>query len=116
MPDLGQKRTSTNFTSGNFFRQNWVDNRGDMTNEVKLRIYVTTIVLALAFLYVGFINTINELSIVNEEIYDNCMNEYESNGLEYWGLCNDRRLEGMLPIRVYLAPHLPAGLLWWLSW
>jgi len=87
-----------------------------MTNEVKLRIYVTTIVLALAFLYVGFINTINELSIVNEEIYDNCMNEYESNGLEYWGICNDRRLEGMLPIWVYLAPYLPAGLLWWLSW
>ncbi len=116
MSALCQKRTVADFISGKFFRQNWVDNRGDMTNEVKLRIYVTAIVIGMAFLYVGFIYTINEQSIVNEEIYDNCMNEYESNSLAYLGLCIDRRLEGMLPIWVYLAPYLPAGLLLWLSW
>jgi len=87
-----------------------------MTNEVKLRIYVTTIVIVLAFLYVGFVYTINEQSIVNEEIFDNCMNIYESISFSYLNFCMNRRLEGILPIWVYLAPYLPAGLLWWLSW
>jgi len=81
---------------------------------VKLFLYLTATIIVMAFLYVGVVYAIVN-QILRQETFDNCMKVFGTNSFSYFDLCLKQRAGITIPIWLYLAPYLPAGLLWWLS-
>jgi len=82
---------------------------------VKLFLYLAATVIVMAFLYMGFVYAIVDQTTLRQETFDNCMKVFGINSFSYFDLCLKQRAGITIPIWVYLAPYIPAGLLWWLS-
>lgn len=88
-----------------------------MTNDVKLRLYVTAIVIAMAILYVGPLIVTSHLDSVQSEFLANC--KKKGVGLEEPGgfiYCLEESHKVALPLWMYLLPYLPAGTILWFNW
>ena len=84
-------------------------------SAIKLFLYLTAIVIVMALLYVGFVYAIVDQTTLRQETFDNCMKVFGINSFSYFDLCLKQRAGITIPIWLYIAPYLPAGLLWWLS-
>lgn len=85
-----------------------------MTKEVKLRLYVTAIVVVMATLYITPILVASSIEDVRKALLQSCMKEFPSIGFDY---CWDQsRRNAALPFWTYLLPYFPAGLALWLNW
>lgn len=85
-----------------------------MTNDVRLRLYVTAIVIAMAILYVGPLIVTSQLESVRSELHTNCTKEWPDLGFSYcW---EEARKKAALPLWMYLLPYLPAGTILWFNW
>ncbi|TDI82008.1 MAG: hypothetical protein E2O80_03340 [Betaproteobacteria bacterium] len=84
-------------------------------SAIKLFLYLTATVIVMALLYVGFVYAIVDQTTLRQETFDNCMKVFGINSFSYFDLCLKQRAGITIPIWLYIAPYLPAGLLWWLS-
>jgi len=85
-----------------------------MTDEVKLRLYVTAIVIVMATLYVGPFAVTSHFNEVEQALLQDCLKELE---LASFNFCWDKSgSEAELPFWEYLLPYVPAGLALWFNW
>ena len=84
-------------------------------SAIKLFLYLTATVIVMALLYVGFVYAIVDQTTLRQETFDNCMKVFGINSFSYFDLCLKQRAGITIPIWLYIAPYLPAVLLWWLS-
>ena len=84
-------------------------------STIKLFLYLTATVIVMALLYVGFVYAIVDQTTLRQETFDNCMKVFGINSFSYFDLCLKQRAGITIPIWLYIAPYLPAGLFWWLS-
>ena len=86
-----------------------------MTDNVKMRLYVTVIVIAMAILYVGPPNIINHSNSVRQEFINSCTTDFGF-GFDYCMGQADQEEAAAIPLWEYLLPYLPATALLWLNW
>lgn len=85
-----------------------------MTNEVKLRLYVSAIVVVMATLYVGPLIVISHFNDVEQALLQNCYKEFPTLGNSFcW---DESRRNAGLPFWEYLLPFFPAAGALWLKW
>lgn len=85
-----------------------------MTDEVKIRLYVTAIVIVMAILYIGPPNWASQLESVRSELHTNCTKKWPDLGFNYcW---DEAKQKAALPLWMYLLPYLPAGAILWFNW
>lgn len=85
-----------------------------MADEVKLRLYVTVIVIAMAILYVAPPVVNSHFLSVRQELVNSCFRESPGLGFEFcW---QQARQKAALPFWEYLLPFLPAAALLWFNW
>ena len=85
-----------------------------MRDDVKLRLYVTAIVIVMAILYVGPLIVNSHFASVLQELLSSCSKEWPGLGFDFcW---QDANQKAALPLWEYLLPYLPAVALLWLNW
>lgn len=90
-----------------------MDKGEGMADDVKLRLYVTAIVIVMAILYVSPPIWVEYLGSARSELYTNCTKEFSHLGFSY---CWEARQKADLPLWMYLLPFLPVGAVLWLNW
>lgn len=85
-----------------------------MTNEVKQRLYVTAIVVAMASLYIAPLIVSSHFNEVKKALFEHCTKEFPAIGFEFCWV--EARSKAELPFWEYLVPFFPAALALWLNW
>lgn len=85
-----------------------------MSDPVKLRLYLTLIVLMMVGLYIGPFVVANHLNSVQSAIRQTCLENRSISG--WWDICYAEGQRAALPFWEYLIPYLPACILLWLNW
>jgi len=85
-----------------------------MSDEVKIRLYVTAIVIVMAILYVAPLIVNSHFVSVRSELVTSCYTKSSGIG---WDFCWDQaNRKAELPFWEYLLPYIPAGAILWLNW
>ena len=85
-----------------------------MRDDVKLRLYVTAIVIVMAILCVGPQIVNSHFASVRQELLSSCFMERPGLGFDFcW---QDAEQKAALPLWEYLLPYLPAAALLWVNW
>ena len=85
-----------------------------MSDEVKTRLYVTTVVMVMAVLYVGPEYSLDTYGRAQHSIFDVCL----KSATEHFMIAKCQRdfLAVDPPLGGMIISYLPAGLLFWISW
>jgi len=78
--------------------------------SAKILYWIATII-AIVFLYVGFVYLIVNPTTLRQETLENCMKLFGEKGSHLSFLCGKQHTEIVQPIWLHLIPYLPAGLL-----
>lgn len=85
-----------------------------MTNDVKLRLFVSVIVVVMATLYVGPLVVTSHFGTVEQTLLQDCRKVFTGSSFEF---CWDQsRRDASLPFWEYLLPYFPAGITIWVNW
>lgn len=85
-----------------------------MTNEVKFRLYITTIVIVMAILYVSPLAINSHAASLRSEFYSSCYKATPGLGFDYcW---QEATQKAALSTWDYLLPYLFAVIILWFSW
>jgi len=85
-----------------------------VTNDLKLRLYLTLIVIAMGFLYVTPFLVSSHWQGVRSELLANCLKDLPNVGFDFcWQQSTQK---AALPFFEYLLPFVPSLLLLWLNW
>ena len=83
-------------------------------NSIKILYWIATII-AIVFLYVGFMYLIVNPTTLRQETLENCMKLFGEKESPFSILCGKEHPEIVRPIWLHLIPYLPAGILLGLS-
>lgn len=75
------------------------------------KLYWIATIIAIAFLYVGFVYLIINPTTLRQETLENCMKLFGEKKSPFSILCGKQHTEIVQPIWLHLMPYLPAGLL-----
>lgn len=85
-----------------------------MNRDLRLRLYLTAIVLAMGFLYVAPFFVISHFEGIRSELFQSCFKEFPTIGFDFcWKKSHE---DTELPFLAYLVPFLPAAALLWFNW
>ncbi len=85
-----------------------------MNDDVKMRLYVTAIVIVMVTLYVGPLLVHSQFEEVKNALLQSCLKESPGLGVSF---CWDRASSNAgFPLWKYLLPYIPAGVILWLNW
>lgn len=84
-----------------------------MSKDVRVRLYVSLVVVTIAVMYIGPLLVLTHGETVRSEFLQNCTKESPA----YWDLCWQQSKEkASLSFWKYLLPYLPVALLIWANW
>ena len=75
------------------------------------KLYWIATIIAIAFLYVGFVYLIINPTTLRQETLESCMKLFGEKESPFSILCGKQHTEIVQPIWLHLIPYLPAGLL-----
>src|SRR5438128_3272213 len=84
-----------------------------MRDDVKLRLYVTAVIIVMLILYTGPLTVLSHEDSIRDEVYKQCSNKEPSPSFDY---CWELRNQAVFPIWEYSLPYLPAVVLLWINW
>ncbi len=85
-----------------------------MNGDMKLRLYLTAIVVTMGFLYASPFFVISHYEGIRSELLASCLKESSGYGFDFcW---NKSQKDAELPFAEYLLPFLPAAALLWFNW
>lgn len=85
-----------------------------MTDEVKLRLYVTAIVIVMAIIYIGPLLVNSQSVSLRSELMSSCYMATPGLGIDYCWQEADKKVG--VPVWGYLLSYLPAVVLLWFNW
>ena len=83
-----------------------------MGNDIRVRLYVSLVVVAIAFLYIGPFLVLAHSETLRSEFYQNCRDSLSSPEL----CSRQAREKASLSFWKYLWPYIPSALLIWVNW